>query len=352
MDSLQIKQDYSLKSYNSFGLDCEAKAFVSIKTEADLLMLPDLLEKFPGYLILGGGSNVLLPVYYDGLVVEIDIQKVDFRESVDDVLIGVGAGYNWHQLVSESVLKGWGGIQNLALIPGKVGAAPIQNIGAYGTELKDVFVCLKAFFPEEGVFRSFNTDQCHFGYRDSIFKNELKGQAIISEVWLRLTKNYHSIDCTYYALSDYLTKNEIHHPGLKDVFDAVIHIRQSKLPDPAKIGNAGSFFKNPVVQKDLFLRLQNDFPDIISFSSGQQGLVKIPAAWLIDRSGFKGKNIGNAGCYEKQPLVLVNRGGAQPEEIVRLAGQIQKKVKEEFGILLQPEVNIVKPENYHGLIVL
>ncbi len=352
MGALQEQQEYSLKSYNSFGLDCKAKTFVSIKSEADLILLSELLRKFPQYLILGGGSNLLLPAYFDGLVVEIDIQKVNYRESVDDVLLCAGAGYNWHQLVSESVLKGWGGIENLALIPGKVGAAPIQNIGAYGTELKDVFVCLKAFFPEEGVFRSFNIEKCRFGYRDSIFKNELKGKVIISEVWLRLSKTNHLIDCSYYALADYMAKKGIFNPGINDVFDAVIHIRQSKLPDPAKIGNAGSFFKNPVIAENLFQNLQLRYPDIVSFPSGQEGLVKIPAAWLIDRSGFKGKNIGNAGCYDKQPLVLVNRGGAQPEEIVRLAGQIQKKVKEEFGILLQPEVNIIQPEKYHGLIVL
>ena len=352
MSELIVQNDFSLKAFNSFGLESLASAFVSIKNEADLIALPELLEKYPQYLILGGGSNVLLPAFFDGLVVEIDIQKFEHKESHDDVLLGIGAGYNWHQLVVETVERNWGGIQNLALIPGKVGAAPIQNIGAYGTELKDVFVCLKAFFPEEGVFRCFNAEECRFGYRDSIFKNELKGKMIISEVWLRLSKTNHLIDCSYYALADYMKKNKISKPGIKDVFEAVIHIRQSKLPDPTKIGNAGSFFKNPVVPESLFHDLQIKFPNIVSFPSGQEGLIKIPAAWLIDQSGFKGKNIGQAGCYEKQPLVLVNRGGAHPQEIFALAGQIQKAVKEKFGILLQPEVNIIQPESYEGMIEL
>lgn len=350
MNELSVKNNFSLKGFNSFGLDSRALAFVSVKKEADLFALPELLDKYPRHLFLGGGSNVLLPAFFDGLVIEIDIQKFDYKESHNDVLISIGAGYNWHQLVADTVERGWGGIQNLALIPGKVGAAPIQNIGAYGTELKDVFVCLKAFFPKEGIFRCFNNEECRFGYRDSIFKNELKGKFIISEIWLRLTKSNHLIDYSYYALADYMKKKGIFKPGLKDVFEAVIFIRQSKLPDPAIIGNAGSFFKNPVVSERLFQELKSKHPGIVSFPSGQKGLIKIPAAWLIDRSGFKGKNIGQAGCYEKQPLVLINRGEARPEEIVALGGQIQKVVKEKFGILLHPEVNIIQPENYEGMI--
>ena len=352
MSRLRVQHDFSLNAFNSFGLNSKAKAFVSIKSEAELIELPELFKEYPRHLILGGGSNVLLPAYYDGLVVEIEIQKVDYRESKEDVLVCSGAGYNWHQLVVDTVERGYGGIQNLALIPGKVGAAPIQNIGAYGVELKGVFVCLKAFFPKEGVFRCFSASECEFGYRESIFKKDLQGQFIISEVWLRLTKSNHLIDCSYYALANYMETNQISNPEIKDVFDAVIQIRRSKLPDPAVIGNAGSFFKNPVVAEKVFQQLKINFPNMVSFPSGHEGWVKIPAAWLIEHTGFKGKSFGQAACYEKQPLVLVNRGEAKPEEIVALAGKIQNTVKEKFGILLKPEVNIIQPEKYADLIEL
>lgn len=336
-----------MKGLNTFGLNSIAKGFVRVDTEAELQELPELLTKFNSYLILGGGSNVLLPDFFDGLVVHINMQRLHNRESGNDVLVNVGAGMNWHEFVKWTVDQNYGGIENLALIPGKTGAAPIQNIGAYGVEMRDVFVCLKAFHLDTGEFQVYNHEACEMGYRDSIFKNRLKGKVIISDMWLKLTRQDHSLNLTYGALKKYLEEKGIESPGVRDVFEAVIDIRQSKLPDPVEIGNAGSFFKNPVADHSKADQIREYHPDIVYFPIDDRQ-VKIPAGWLIEQCGFKGKYNGPVGCYEKQALVLVNKGNAKAAELVAHAAEVQSAVYAEFGLMLEPEVNIIHSHLYDG----
>ncbi len=335
-----IQEHVNLSDFNTMGIAARARYFVSASSE---MQLKQALEEHKALntplLMLGGGSNLLFVKDFDGLVIHVAIPGIEvIQENEQEVLVKAGAGENWHKLVMHAVEKGWGGIENLSLIPGSVGAAPIQNIGAYGVELEEVFVSLEAIEIKTGNRRTFTHSECRFGYRDSIFKNELKGKYAITHVTLRLQKSP-KINTSYKALSAELSNRNIQNPTIKQVSDAVIHIRQSKLPDPAKIGNTGSFFKNPVIEQSRFKKLQKNYPDVPHYPAGDA--VKIPAAWLIDQCGWKGKRFGDAGVHKMQALVIVNYGEATGKEIWELAQKIQSSVKQTFGITLMPEVNVV-----------
>jgi len=338
----RVESDIDLTQMNTLGVTARAKVFVNIKEPGELRALHEegFFEKHSP-VFLGGGSNMLLLNNPGQPVLKISISGKSFVDQQDGrVLLKAGAGENWHKLVESAVKHDLGGIENLALIPGTTGAAPIQNIGAYGVELEDYFVELTAFNIRSGQFEVFSREECRFGYRDSIFKHELKGKRIIIDVTLRLTKDQHQVNLSYGALADYLNRQGVKSPGINDVFEAVVKIRQSKLPDPAKIGNAGSFFKNPVVEINEFERLRAEYPEMPFYELGE-GRYKIPAAWFIEQAGWKGKREGNVGTYKNQALVLVNLGGATGEEIYRHAMRIRDSVQEKFGIDLNPEVNII-----------
>jgi len=338
-----IQKNINLAPFNTLGVEATADQFLAITQSQQLsaLFKEGFFEKY-NPVILGGGSNVLIKSDLHHPVLKISIPDIEVvNDNEDEVLVKSGAGVIWHELVTYCVSKNLGGIENLALIPGTVGAAPIQNIGAYGVELKDSFHSLKAFIPEEGVEKEFSIEECNFGYRDSIFKNDLKGKVIITEVTLRLQKSPHNIEDSYYALREHFQSNEITEPTIKDVYDAVVAIRESKLPNPELIGNAGSFFKNPIVNSTIYQKLKEEYPDIPSFEAGN-GRIKIPAGWLIEQAGWKGKKVGNVGTYKNQALVIVNHGNATGSEIFSFSKKIQHSVFEEFGIELVPEVNIVE----------
>lgn len=335
-----IKEQVSLKPFNTMGLDAKARFFVSIDSFEELQAILSKQEfvSMPKY-VLGGGSNVLFVDDFEGLIIYMNIRgRTVVFEDDETVRLKVGAGENWHDLVMFAVDKGWGGIENLSLIPGSVGAAPIQNIGAYGVELEEVFHELEAVEVETGKIHKFNKVDCNFGYRDSTFKQELKGKYIITSVTLTLKKDP-KVNTSYKALESKLQEDGIENPGIKEVSRAVIEIRESKLPDPAEIGNTGSFFKNPVVKSSVFSGLKESYPDIPHYQVDDG--VKIPAAWLIDQCGWKGKRFGDAGVHKMQALVIVNYGNATGREIWNLAKKIQQSVVDKFGIALLPEVNIV-----------
>ena len=284
---------------------------------------------------------MLLTKDIDKLVVHIDIKGISIdRENHNDIYLTVNAGENWHEFVLWCVSQNYGGVENLSLIPGNVGTCPIQNIGAYGVEVKDTITQVEAIEIETGKLVSFSNTECNFGYRNSIFKNEEKGKYVLTSVSFMLTKNEHSLNTSYGSIETELASKNIKTPTLKNVSDAVIAIRQSKLPDPKKIGNSGSFFKNPVVSKEKFEILQNKFPNIPSYNVSDSE-VKVPAGWLIEQSGFKGKRFGEYGVHKKQALVLVNYGTASGKEIYTLAQKIQKTIKENFNIDLEIEVNVI-----------
>lgn len=338
--SLSIQENFNLAEYNTMGLTAKARYFISISSVQQLqTLLADSQFQSLSKFMLGGGSNILFIDDYDGLIIHMDIKGIEIEyEDKNSVLLKIGAGENWHELVIYCIEKGWGGIENLSLIPGSVGAAPIQNIGAYGVELEEVFDSLEAVEIETGEIQTFNKEDCKFGYRDSVFKNELKGAYVITSVKLRLLKNP-KINTSYKALSEALARKGISEPTVKDVSEAVIEIRESKLPDPAEIGNTGSFFKNPVISKKQFNQLKTEYPEIPHYPAGEK--IKIPAAWLIDQCGWKGRRFGDAGVHKMQALVIVNYGKATGGEIWELAERIQHSVKERFGVDLTPEVNIV-----------
>ncbi len=338
---MNIQENISLKSYNTFGIDVKAHFFVEI---TGLVQLQKALElkAYPKKFIISGGSNMLLTKDIDALVMHINLKGISIVDEDDEyVEIKVMAGENWHELVMWSLEQGYGGLENLSLIPGSVGTAPIQNIGAYGVELKDIFVSCAAMDMETGELERFDKDACEFGYRDSIFKNKAKGKYIITSVNLRLTKKEHIIHTGYGSIENELKNNGIVHPTIKDISNAVITIRKSKLPDPKEIGNSGSFFKNPIVSKKAFDKFAKKNPDA-PFYMVDENQYKIPAGWLIEQSGFKGKRFGDAGVHEKQALVLVNYGNATGKEILYLAKKIQESVQKNFKIKIQPEVNIIK----------
>ncbi|MCB0517607.1 MAG: UDP-N-acetylmuramate dehydrogenase [Lewinellaceae bacterium] len=334
---MQIIQHYPLKRLNTFGLNAFAERFCEVKSVEELAAaaLPP-----PGSLhILGGGSNILLTADLPGLVIKNNIGGINiFEEDDDSAIVAAGGGVGWHELVLWSLHKNLGGLENLSLIPGSVGAAPIQNIGAYGVELKDVFHQLDAFELATGNMVSFDAQSCRFGYRDSVFKNECSGKYCITKVFLKLSK-HHQLRLEYGDIRRTLEEMNIADPTIQDVSKAVIHIRQSKLPDPEAIGNAGSFFKNPEIMEGQLLDLQKKFPGMVHYPT-PTGTWKIPAGWLIEQAGWKGKRFGDAGCHTRQALVLVNYGNARGAEILDLARRIQESVVAMFGIHLSPEVNI------------
>ena len=337
---MQIQQNISLKPYNTFGIDVQAKQFVSVRNIDEL---KSILNQFKNekILLLGGGSNMLLTKPFDGLVIHLNIKgKSIVLEDKNFVHVKGFAGENWHEFVLWCIDQNYGGIENLSLIPGNLGSAPIQNIGAYGVELKDMMVSCEVLDTRDLTVKTLESKDCHFGYRDSIFKREEKGNFIILSVTLKLTKSNHSLHTSYGAISEELQNLGINNPTIKDVSNAVINIRKSKLPDPIEIGNSGSFFKNPVVDIKHFETLKETFPDMPHYPVSEKE-VKIPAGWLIEKTGFKGKTLGNYGVHKKQALVLVNYGGADGKDILQLAKLIQKTIFRIFGIEIETEVNIL-----------
>ena len=335
---MKIQQNISLKNYNTFGIDATASRFASVNSIADLL---DILTKEQNLFVLGGGSNLLLTDNLNTLTLHIDLKGIDIiEETENDIFVKVQAGENWHDFVLWCIENGFGGLENLSLIPGNVGTSPIQNIGAYGVEIKDCFYKLEAIEIATQKSRVFTKDECEFGYRNSVFKNELKGKYIITSVIFKLTKKNHQLNYSYGAIQTELEKRGINNPSIKDISDVVIDIRNSKLPNPKEIGNSGSFFKNPVISNSKFQELKNKHQTIPSYQISETE-VKVPAGWLIEQCGFKGKRFGDAGVHEKQALVLVNYGNATGQEIYALAKKIQQTVLDTFGIDLAIEVNVV-----------
>jgi UDP-N-acetylmuramate dehydrogenase len=336
-----VSENVSLLPYNTFKIDASARYFVIVKTVDEALeVFKSELFKQNKSLILGGGSNLLLTKNFEGIVIKnelMGIQKVN--EDDDKVVIKVGAGENWHQFVMYCVDHNYGGIENLSLIPGTMGAAPMQNIGAYGVEVKEVINKVQAIDIQSGVVKEFSNSECKFGYRESIFKNEVKDKYFISSITLTLTKRNHQFKINYGAITDML-QHDLNNLSLKKVSEAVINIRRSKLPDPAVIGNAGSFFKNPSVHTSTYEAIRKNYPSVPSFP-GENGLIKIPAAWLIEQCGWKGKTFDNIGVHKLQALVLVNYGGGDGGKIWELAMEIQRSVSEKFNIILHPEVNVM-----------
>lgn len=336
-----VQKDVQLKPFNTFGIEATARYFVEVSS---IEQLQEILQN-PDYqsterLILGGGSNMLLTKDFDGLVIKIAIKGFEVvQENEDNVWIKAGAGVVWHDLVIQCINEGYAGMENLSLIPGTVGAAPMQNIGAYGVEIKEVFEELQALEIATGEIKIFDKATCNFGYRESIFKHEAKSKYIILNVTFKLSKN-HRFHLEYGAIKDTLAEMGVMELGIRAISDAVIHIRQSKLPNPAEIGNAGSFFKNPEIPNTQFEALKTQFPTIPSYPVSET-TTKVPAGWLIEQAGWKGKRFGNVGVHAKQALVLVNYGGGKGEEIKDLSEKIQASVKEKFGIQLSAEVNFI-----------
>lgn len=337
---MSIEEHKSLKEFNTFGIDCKARYFSSASSVLDIKQALSS-NVHPEHFILGGGSNMLLTGDVDAHVVHLNLKGVEIiSENEDEVILNIMAGENWHELVMYCIDHDFGGIENLSLIPGNVGAAPIQNIGAYGVELKDVFERCSAIDITDLSERDFSNSECEFGYRDSLFKREAKGRYIITSVQLKLTKRNHKKNTSYGAIESWLEERNIDDPSIQDISNAVIAIRQSKLPDPEELGNSGSFFKNPVIDVAAFRKLRLEHPEA-PFYEVSPTQIKVPAGWLIEKSGFKGKRFGDAGVHSRQALVLVNHGNATGAEIWNLAMDIQKKVREDFGIVIEPEVNII-----------
>jgi UDP-N-acetylmuramate dehydrogenase len=335
---MPIEKNISLRPFNSFHLEANSSTFISVKSVEELQDIFYTQTKEP-VLILGGGSNILLVNKEIERVLKIDIGGIEeVKEETSHIYVQAGAGENWSDFVQYTLSRNWGGLENLSLIPGQVGAAPIQNIGAYGVELKDVFFELEAYDREEKKVYAFGVNDCKFGYRDSIFKSERKGRYIILNVTFRLNKSP-VLKTSYGAIREELKKMNVKSPTIQDISNAVIAIRRSKLPDPAIIGNAGSFFKNPIVDQEQFLTLSKKYADMPAYPHEDQ-FVKLAAGWLIEQCGWKGYRKGDAGVHENQALVLVNYGNASGQEILNLSERIQKSVHEKFGVLLEREVNI------------
>ncbi|MBX2891292.1 MAG: UDP-N-acetylmuramate dehydrogenase [Saprospiraceae bacterium] len=338
---MKIKKNVSLLPFNTFGIPVEAGSFAEVRSVHDLRVA--LRSDIRPVFVLGGGSNVLFTRAPEGLVLKNAIRGIEVtRRFKHKIWVTVGGGEVWHDFVLWAVRHNFGGVENLSLIPGSVGAAPVQNIGAYGVELKDVFVGLRAVELATGKEKYFTRADCQFGYRDSFFKKEGKGKYCITAVTLSLTLRQHRINTSYGDIRKTLEANGISRPTIADVSQAVIQIRSSKLPDPAKIGNCGSFFKNPETERATLERIRLTHPDVPYFDlPPDERRVKIPAGWLIEQCGWKGKRVGNTGCYEKQALVLVNYGGATGEEVKNLALAIMDSVEQKFGIRIEAEVNVL-----------
>lgn len=334
---MKIESRVSLKPYNTFGVDQYASTFAIITSKENVL---DLIQKDPHPVILGGGSNVLLTKDIDVLVIKNEIKGFRILVATDDYIwVRIQGGENWHESVASVVHAGWAGIENLSLIPGTVGAAPIQNIGAYGVEIKDVLAEVEVIELSTGKVFSISNESCEFGYRDSIFKQAAyKNKYFVLSIVLKLSKNGKP-NTSYGEIEKNLREKGITDPTIKDLHETVIDIRTNKLPDPKIIGNAGSFFKNPVVDQNTFETIKSKYPNGPSYKLGDHAY-KIPAGWLIDQCGWKGKRIGKVGCYEKQALVIVNHGGATGAEIWSFAQLLQKDVMDKFGIEIEAEINV------------
>ena len=337
---MDILSDFDLKKHNSFGIQAFAKKYVRITNGTELIKVLKN-HKSEKKFILGGGSNMLLTQNIDALVIYIDIKGISVvAETENDVVVRCNAGENWHEFVLFCIKNNYGGLENMSLIPGNVGTTPIQNIGAYGVEIKDSMVSCDAINIETQEYKTFSNSDCKFGYRESIFKNELKDQYIIISVDFRLTKTNHKINIAYGDIMAELEKQHIDNPNIRQVSDAVIAIRKSKLPDPKELGNSGSFFKNPIISTAAFEIAKQKFPDIKSYKISDTQ-VKVPAGWLIEQAGFKGKRFGDAGIHKNQALVLVNYGNASGQEILAVSKDIQNTVFAMFGIWIDAEVNVV-----------
>jgi len=336
----QLQENISLKPYNTFGIDVKARFFAEIFDKEDLKVLSEstvFLEN--KLLVLGGGSNMLFTQDFEGLVLKISIPGISAEFTELDVIVTSGAGVVWNDFINYCIEEDFAGVENLTLIPGTVGASPIQNIGAYGVELKDVFDSCEAFEIASGTFKQFSFDECQFAYRDSVFKNELKGQYIITSVTFRLNTQ-RKINSQYGAIQSILAERSITKPDIADISSIVAEIRVSKLPDPSTIGNAGSFFKNPVIEKEAFEKVKLLFPELISYPAGK-GMMKLAAGWLIEQCGFKGVVEGHTGTWKNQALVLVNHGGATGKEVYSFSEKIIDTVYDRFGVKLEREVNIL-----------
>lgn len=327
----------SLKPYNTFGIDVNASEIIEVQSVEQLISISDLNK----CLFIGGGSNILLTKDVSQRVVINKIKGIEtISEDADQILLKIASGENWHDLVLFCIDNGYGGLENMSLIPGSVGAAPMQNIGAYGTEIKDLLTYVKAIHLDSLAEKTFQNEECQFGYRDSIFKKRHKGKYFISEIGLRLTKRNHKLNTNYGDIENWLNDKKIERPTIKDISDAVISIRKSKLPDPKELGNSGSFFKNPIIHRAHLNMLKIEYPEIKSYPISDT-LVKVPAGWLIETLGWKGRRVGRTGSHINQALVLVNYGGASGSDVHRLAKNIQEDVWEEFQIELEMEVNII-----------
>ncbi|GAA0873167.1 UDP-N-acetylmuramate dehydrogenase [Gangjinia marincola] len=337
---MQKEFNRSLKEFNTFGIDVKAKEYISVSTADQLIKVLDT-HRPEEIFLLGGGSNMLLTNDVYKTVVHLNLKGKKVVERNDNkVIIECLAGENWHEFVLWSIDHDYGGLENLSLIPGNVGTSPIQNIGAYGVELKDVFHACEAVEIASGEIRKFSKEECEFDYRHSIFKSDLKGKFIITKVFFRLTEKNHVLNTSYGVIEDTLTKKGVVNPTIKDVSNAVIQIRQSKLPDPKHLGNSGSFFKNPVIPKETFEQLKKKHPQMPMYAVSKT-MVKVPAGWLVDQCGLKGFRDGEAGVHKHQALVLVNYGNATGEDVLSLAKMVQQTVMDKFEISLEAEVNII-----------
>jgi UDP-N-acetylmuramate dehydrogenase len=337
---MTIQKNISIKKYNTFGIDVKAKKFIEVNSLEELLeFLNNRPKQEKQLFLLGGGSNMLLTKDIKSTVLHLNIKGIKIlKENKHAIYIEVNAGENWHDFVQWSLKNDFGGIENLSLIPGNVGTCPIQNIGAYGVEVKDTIYQVKAIEVSTGKTTVFKNSECEFGYRNSIFKNKVKGEYIITSVVFKLTKTKHQLKYNYGAIQAELAKKNIKKPTIQNISEAIIFIRNAKLPNPKELGNSGSFFKNPVVDKSVFFNVQKNYSEI-PFYLVENGY-KIPAGWLIEKAGFKGKRFGDAGVHKNQALVLVNYGNASGKDILKLAKKIQKTIKKQFDINLEMEVNI------------
>lgn len=337
---MQIQDNFSLKKYNTFNIEAKAKQFVAVHSVTELkevLREKSAQKKF----ILGGGSNMLLTQDIDALVIHVDLKgKRVVKEDDDFVWVESMAGENWHEFVLWTINQNFGGLENMSLIPGNVGTTPVQNIGAYGTEIKDTFVSCETVKIDNQELKSFSNEECNFGYRESIFKHEAKDQFVITSVIFKLTKRNHKINISYGDITKELEIQNVTTPTLKDVSNAVIAIRKSKLPDPKELGNSGSFFKNPIISKKEFDKIHVLHPEMPHYIITET-TVKVPAGWLIEKAGFKGKRFGDAGIHKNQALVLVNYGNASGQEILAVSKDVQATVLREFGIAIEAEVNVI-----------
>jgi UDP-N-acetylmuramate dehydrogenase len=335
---MNIIQNQSLKKYNTFGIDAKAKEFVAVNSISTLI---EAIASTKDLFILGGGSNMLLTQDIQKLVVHVNLKGIELiDENEDFVIVRAQAGENWHEFVLWCIDQNFGGIENLSLIPGNVGTTVIQNIGAYGVEIKDTMLSCEALNRSTLKIETFTNAQCQFDYRESVFKNELKEQYIITAVSFKLSKKNHAVSTNYGAIEAELLKKNIQNPTLKEVSNAVIAIRQSKLPDPKELGNSGSFFKNPIITKTDYEKAKAVHPEMPHYVVSENS-VKVPAGWLIEQAGFKGKRFGDAGVHKNQALVLVNYGTATGAEIVALSKNIQQTILDQFGIAIEAEVNII-----------